>query len=93
MALSREEVQHVARLARIGLTDEEEARFQKELVGVFDLIEELREANIDGESSNAVDLETNRTREDVAEESGMSGVIQKNFPQTKDGFNKVKAVF
>lgn len=93
MSLTKDEVQHIARLARIGLTPEEEAKFQRNLSGVFDLIEELKEAKLDTLETTGNERETNRTREDGAIESGMSATIQKNFPQNKDGFNKVKAVF
>lgn len=91
--LSREEVQHIARLARIGLTEAEETRFQQELVGVFGLIEELKAAKVDAVDTGATERETNRTREDEAEERGMAAGIRKNFPVEKDGFNKVRAVF
>lgn len=91
--LDSKEVQHIARLARIGLTPEEEAKFQRDLSRVFDLIEELKEAKLDTLETIGSERETNRTREDGAIESGMSVIIQKNFPQNKDGFNKVKAVF
>lgn len=93
MALSRDEVQHVARLARIGLTPLEEERYQKELVGVFGLIEELKEAKLDTVDVTRSERETNRTREDTLLPSDEAQPIVANFPNTKDRFNKVKAVF
>lgn len=93
MSLTRDEVQHVARLARIGLSDAEVEKYQKDLAGVFGLIEELQEAKVESLDTASSDRETNRTREDVASESGMSAPIQKNFPQGRDGYNKVRAVF
>jgi aspartyl-tRNA(Asn)/glutamyl-tRNA(Gln) amidotransferase subunit C len=93
MSLSREEVQHIARLARIGLTPEEEGRFQKDLAGVFGLIEELKEARVEGMDVDLATRETNRTRNDESLPSEMQDDITKGFPTSKDGFNKVRAVF
>ncbi|TXG77726.1 Asp-tRNA(Asn)/Glu-tRNA(Gln) amidotransferase subunit GatC [Candidatus Dojkabacteria bacterium] len=93
MSLSREEVQHIARLARIGLTEDEEVRFQKDLAGVFGLIEELQSAKVKQEEIDLSHRETNRVREDKSQESGMEAEIIDSFPTRKDGFNKVRAVF
>lgn len=93
MALSKEEVQHIARLARIGLTEEEESRFQKDLSGVFGLIEELKEAKLDTGIVDQNARETNRTRLDEAIHSEMETDITQGFPANKDGFNKVRTVF
>lgn len=93
MALSINEVQHVARLARIGLTPQEEERFQKDLASIFDLIEELKEAKLDPSLLMSATSETNRIRTDVAQDTAMAAQITKNFPDTKDGFNKVRSVF
>lgn len=41
--LSEEEVRHVAKLARMHLTDDEVARFSKQLSGVLDYVEILGE--------------------------------------------------
>lgn len=93
MSLSREEVQHIARLARIGLSEDEEVGFQNDLSGVFGLIEELKEAKVTDEVLGTVQRETNRIREDSAAASTMASDIVKSFPANKDGFNKVRAVF
>lgn len=46
--LSEEQVKHVAKLARIKLTDEEVKKFGKQLSGVLDYMEILNEVNVDG---------------------------------------------
>ena len=43
MSLSRDQVLHVARLARLELTDEEVGRFSDELSKVFDWVETIDE--------------------------------------------------
>lgn len=45
MSLSKDDVRHVAKLARLTLTDAEVERFTKDLGGIFDLIEKLREVD------------------------------------------------
>ncbi len=93
MSLSREEVQHIARLARIGLTEKEEEKFQGDLSSVFGLIEELKKARVGEEHVTIENRGMNRSREDVAVQQDDSSEIAKNFPSHKDGFNKVRSVF
>ena len=45
MALTPDQVRHVAKLARLTLTDAEVEKFTKDLGGIFDLIETLREVD------------------------------------------------
>jgi aspartyl-tRNA(Asn)/glutamyl-tRNA(Gln) amidotransferase subunit C len=65
--LSREEVLHVARLARLELTDDEVERFAGELSKVLDHIETISELGDLADvppTSHVVDVE-NQLREDV----------------------------
>ena len=48
MALDREQVLHVARLARLELTDDELERMGRELSHVLDHIEKIRELDLEG---------------------------------------------
>ncbi|HET9719056.1 MAG TPA: Asp-tRNA(Asn)/Glu-tRNA(Gln) amidotransferase subunit GatC [Solirubrobacteraceae bacterium] len=68
--LSREQVQHVARLARLQLNEEELDRMAGELSKVLDHIEKIRELELDGvqPTSHVVDV-VNALRPDVAEPS------------------------
>jgi aspartyl-tRNA(Asn)/glutamyl-tRNA(Gln) amidotransferase subunit C len=56
--LSRAQVDHVARLARLELTDQEADRMAAELSNVLDHIERIRELDLDGvlPTSHVVDL-------------------------------------
>jgi len=45
--LTKEQVKHVAKLARLGLTDQEVEKFQTELSGILDYVEQLNEVNTD----------------------------------------------
>ena len=46
MALSREEVLHVARLARLQLTDDEVTRFQEQLSAILDAVSKISELDL-----------------------------------------------
>ena len=69
MALSREDVRHVARLARLDFSDEEEARMAEEMSQILDYVEKLDELDTSGvpPMSHVLDV-TNVYREDEVEE-------------------------
>ena len=48
MSLSREQVQHIARLARIGLSEEDVDRFSEQLSEILDYFERLRQVDTEG---------------------------------------------
>ena len=68
--LSREQVIHVARLARLALSEEELERMAGELSKVLDHIEKIRELDLDGvePTSHVVDV-VNALRPDEPEPS------------------------
>jgi aspartyl-tRNA(Asn)/glutamyl-tRNA(Gln) amidotransferase subunit C len=64
--ISRQEVEHVARLARLHFDEEELARLQPELSSIIDYVQQLTELNLSGlePTSHAVALK-NVLRSDV----------------------------
>jgi aspartyl-tRNA(Asn)/glutamyl-tRNA(Gln) amidotransferase subunit C len=48
MAITREEVLHVARLARLELTEDEIARFQEQLSAILDAVSKVAELDLAG---------------------------------------------
>jgi len=44
--ISKKEVQHIAKLARLGITGKEEEKFQKELSSILDYMEKLKKVNV-----------------------------------------------
>jgi aspartyl-tRNA(Asn)/glutamyl-tRNA(Gln) amidotransferase subunit C len=48
MAIDRAQVRHVARLARLALSDDEEERFAAQLAHVLEYIERLRQVDVTG---------------------------------------------
>jgi aspartyl-tRNA(Asn)/glutamyl-tRNA(Gln) amidotransferase subunit C len=57
--IDREQVLHVARLARLGLTDEEVERMSRELSGILDHVDRIGQLDLDGvePTSHVVELE------------------------------------
>ena len=53
MAISQEEIEHVARLARLQLSHEEIVKYQAELSSIIDYIEQLKPVDASGIDSTA----------------------------------------
>ena len=68
MSLSRDDVQHVAQLARLSFSEEEEARMADEMSQILDYVEKLNELDTSGvpPRSHVLDV-TNVYREDDIE--------------------------
>jgi aspartyl-tRNA(Asn)/glutamyl-tRNA(Gln) amidotransferase subunit C len=91
--ISKEEVKHIAKLARLGLTEEEIEKFQKDLSSILGYIEKLKEVDVSkiGPASHAVKVE-NVMRKDEAKPFGNKKLLDL-APDQKEGFLKVKSVF
>ena len=88
MALSREDVRHVAKLARIGLDDEELDRYRADLGGILEHIGRIAELDLRGvpPTSHPLDL-VNELGDDVPWESCLRGVLLQLAPDpAPDGF-------
>ena len=94
--LSKEEVIHIAKLARLGLEEEEIENFQKELSSILDYIEKLKEVDISEVEpmSHSVVLESvMREDTEIEKPEFRNEKLLKSAPETKEGFVKVKSVF
>ena len=93
MPLSRRDVEHVAYLARLGLTEEELARLEGQLNHILDQYAVL--ARLDTEhippTAQTIELE-NILREDVAGESLSVEDAISNAPEREGGFVVVPAI-
>lgn len=93
--LSREEIIHIASLARIGLEDVEIEKYQKDLSAVLEYFKKLEE--LDTEKIEPIAHITgmhNIARPDRTEDFGTLGkeAILANAPEMKEGSIKVKSV-
>jgi aspartyl-tRNA(Asn)/glutamyl-tRNA(Gln) amidotransferase subunit C len=95
--LTKQQVQHVATLARIGLTPAEVTKFQTQLSGILDYVEQLNEVNTDGvEPTAQVTGLTNVTREDEVRTSALAkeeDLLKSSSLPIEDNQIKVKNVF
>jgi aspartyl-tRNA(Asn)/glutamyl-tRNA(Gln) amidotransferase subunit C len=83
--IDREQVLHVARLARLSLTDEEVERMSGELTGILSHIEKIGELDLEGvpPTSHVVEV-TNALREDVPRPSWPREQVLDQAPAVRD---------
>jgi aspartyl-tRNA(Asn)/glutamyl-tRNA(Gln) amidotransferase subunit C len=93
MKLTREEVLHIARLARIALTEEEITRLSGQLSNLLENFQVLQEVNTDNvpPTSQSVELRS-VMREDVILPSLSPDDVLSNAPRREDEYFRVRAV-
>jgi aspartyl-tRNA(Asn)/glutamyl-tRNA(Gln) amidotransferase subunit C len=91
--LSRADVEHVAHLARLGLTEDELARLEGQLNHILDQYEKLAEVDTDAipPTAQTIELE-NILREDVARPSMDPERVLANAPARDGDFFVVPAI-
>jgi aspartyl-tRNA(Asn)/glutamyl-tRNA(Gln) amidotransferase subunit C len=93
MPVSTEQVRHIARLARIAMSDEEIERLAPELNNILGWVEQLAEVNTDGvEPLTAVIDQKLGLRDDVVTEGNIRDEILANAPDARHGFFAVPKV-
>jgi aspartyl-tRNA(Asn)/glutamyl-tRNA(Gln) amidotransferase subunit C len=91
--LDKNEVKHIASLARIGLDEKEIEKFSHDLSSILDWIKQLEEVDVSGVLPTAhITGMNNNSREDRTEEFLNKEEIVKLFPESKNGYDKVKSV-
>jgi len=86
MALSREEVLHVAELARLSLSPEEIELFTVQLNEILEYVEKLQELDTSGVAPLAHVIPLfNVFREDQVRESLLQEAVLENAPAREDG--------
>ena len=93
MSLDINQVQKVAKLASLPLTEKENDKFAQELSETLDYVQKLDEVDTEGvEPTSQVTGLFNITREDVVGESLTQKQALQNAKSTYQGFIKVKAI-
>jgi aspartyl-tRNA(Asn)/glutamyl-tRNA(Gln) amidotransferase subunit C len=91
--LSSQEVEHVARLARLGITADEVVRYRDQLIRILHHIEALNRADTSKVPATAHPLEErNVMRDDVVQPSLTVEEALKNAPSRDGDYFKVKAI-
>ncbi len=91
--ISREEVEHVAHLARLSLTDEEKTRMGEELSSILGYIDQLRELDTSSvePTSHAIPM-VNVIREDEVRPSYPVEAMLGNAPEREGDFVRVPKI-
>jgi len=93
MKVDEATVRHVARLARIKVTDEEAQSLQGELSAILDWVEQLGEVDTQTvEPMTRVEAMPLPRREDQVSDGGIAEKIMKNAPLTEDHYFLVPKV-
>jgi len=90
--ISKEEVEHIAKLARLELTDVEIKKMQKDLSGILDYFNVLKKAPKSSRSLASGQVPNQNLRIDEAKDSKIADKLINSTPNKKDGYIKVKAI-
>lgn len=93
MKLTREEVLHIALLARLGLSKDEVEKFREQLSNILENFEVLQQVDTGGvpPTAQSIDLQ-NVLKDDKPDASLPPAEILANAPQKEEGFFRIRAV-
>lgn len=93
MPLTLAEVEHIANLARLDLTDEEKARYREQLSAILDYFAQLRELDTAAIPPTSSVLPPRSALRDDEPRPGLSlEELLRNAPQVEDGQFRVPLV-
>jgi aspartyl-tRNA(Asn)/glutamyl-tRNA(Gln) amidotransferase subunit C len=93
MAITRDDVVHVARLAQLELAEDEIERFREQLSAILEAVGKVAELDLEGVEPTAHPLElVNVFGEDEPRPSLARDVALENAPDPEDGYFGVPAV-
>ncbi len=93
MPVDTEQVRHIAKLARIAMTDAEVAAMVPELNNILGWVEQLGEVDTDGvEPLTAVIDQELRLRDDAVTDGNIRDAVLANAPAAEHGFFAVPKV-
>ena len=91
--ITKEQVEHVAKLARLELTNEEKELYTKQLSKILDYIDQLNEVNTKGVEPMTQPIPTvNVIREDIVKKQFERSEMLKNAPHEEYGFFRVPKI-
>ncbi len=93
MKLTKEEVEHIALLARVGMTPEEVERYREQLSNILDNFQVLQQVDTSNvlPTSHSISLE-NVMREDSPSPSLPQEEVLANAPKEQESLFRVKAI-
>ena len=93
MRITKEEVRHIALLARVAMTEEEIERMRDQMSHILDSIDVLGQVDTEGvePTGHSADLES-VMRDDVVRKSRPQEEVLANAPRREGDFIRVRAV-
>ena len=93
MSVTNEQVRHIAKLARIAMSDAEVEAMVPEFNNILGWVEQLAEVDTDGvEPLTAVIANELRLRDDIVDDGDCRAAVLKNAPDAQHGFFAVPKV-
>ena len=93
MQLSKNQIKHVAKLANLPLTSDEEKKYSEQLSEILDYIDQLNRVDTPGVATYNVSGLSNAMRKDEVGECLTREDAISNAANKKDGFFVTKGVF
>jgi aspartyl-tRNA(Asn)/glutamyl-tRNA(Gln) amidotransferase subunit C len=93
MKLSREQVRHIAELAKLGISDDEVDQFSEQLSAILDYAEVLNRLDTSAipPTAQVIALQ-NVMRDDAPDSSSLHEEVMSNAPHQEEGHFRVHAV-
>ena len=91
--ISKEEVKHIAKLARLELSEKEIEKMQKDLSSILDYFNVLKKAPKPKKTDSSVRSEDATRKDNILEDSpNLAKILIDVAPDKKNGYIKVKQV-
>ncbi len=91
--ITTKDVEHVAKLARLALSEEEKDKFASQLNSILEYVNELNEVDTTGIEPMAHSIKiSNVMREDEVKQDFSREEMLTNAPEEEDGFFKVPKI-
>lgn len=93
MAISKEEIIHIAKLASLNLTEEEISRYAKDMTDILEFAEVVNSLNTDSiKETVGINGEYNVFRKDEVKQTISKEELLKNAPSQDDGMFRIPKV-
>lgn len=93
MALTRRDVDHIAHLARLAVSEEEAADYVAKLTRILGMVDQLKQVDTAGVTPMAHPLDmAQRLRPDAVTEPDQRELVQRNAPRAEEGLYLVPRV-
>ena len=93
MSLQKEDIEKIAHLARLAISDEDVPKYAHNLSNILELVEQMSAVDTEGVTPMAHPFDAHqRLRADVVTEENQREHFQENAPQVEDGLFLVPQV-